>query len=83
MREVRIWTDDEELIVDTEDVGELETAMRFKAANIKAKADPELFTAVADSLSSMWNTASIAIEQANTATEVMKRLLDALAKTRR
>lgn len=44
----RIWTDDEEMIVDLNDVGELESAMRFKAEHIKAKADPQLFEAVAD-----------------------------------
>lgn len=63
MSSVRIWTDTEELIIDTEDVGELESAMRFKAENIRAKADPELFAAVADGLSRMWNVSANAIEQ--------------------
>ena len=58
----KIWTDDEELLVDTEDIEELESAMRFKAEHIRAKADPELFAAVAGILSSMWDTASKAID---------------------
>lgn len=46
---MRIWTDEESLEVshDTED---LIKAMRFKAKNIKAKADPELFEEVANHL---------------------------------
>lgn len=50
---MKIWTDDEYLEVDPNDVGELEAAMLFKAEHIKAKADPELFVAVADMLSRM------------------------------
>lgn len=56
-----IWTDDEFLAVDKNDVEELESAMRFKAEHIRAKADPELFVSVADRLSSVLDTASKAI----------------------
>lgn len=56
-----IWTDEEFLAVDMTDIGELVSAMRFKAEHIRAKADPELFVAVADSLSSVLDTASKAI----------------------
>ena len=56
-RESRIWTDNEELIVDLDDIGELESAMRFKAQNIKAKAESELFEAVADALDTLWQFA--------------------------
>ena len=55
---MKIWTDDECIEVDPNDVGELEAAMLFKAENIKAKADPELFAAVADMLSRLWDTAT-------------------------
>lgn len=55
---MKIWTDDEYIEVDPNDVGELEAAMRFKAENIKAKADPELFAAVAYMLSRLWDTAA-------------------------
>ena len=54
-RKAKIWTDKEELIVDLNDIGELECAMRFKAENIKAKADPQLFLAVADRMKEMWD----------------------------
>lgn len=54
---MKIWTDDECIEVDPNDVGELEAAMRFKAEHIKAKADPELFTAVADMLDELWDVA--------------------------
>ena len=40
---MRIWTDDEYIEVEPNDVGQLEAAMLFKAEHIKAKADPELF----------------------------------------
>lgn len=55
---MKIWTDDECIEVDPNDVGELEAAMLFKAEHIKAKADPELFAAVADMLSRLWDTAT-------------------------
>ena len=66
----KIWTDDEELLVDTKDIGDLESAMRFKAEHIRAKADPELFVAVADSLSSVLDTASKAINPVTNATSI-------------
>lgn len=49
-----IWTDEEFLAVDMTDIGELVSAMRFKAEHIRAKADPELFTAVADALKELF-----------------------------
>ena len=55
---MKIWTDDECIEVDPNDVGELEAAMLFKAEHIKAKADPELFAAVADMLSILWDSAT-------------------------
>ena len=55
---MKIWTDDECIEVDPNDVGELEAAMLFKAEHIKAKADPELFAAVADMLSSLRDSAT-------------------------
>ena len=55
---MKIWTDDECIEVDPNDVGGLEAAMRFKAEHIKAKADPELFVAVADMLSRLWDSAT-------------------------
>ena len=53
---MKIWTDDECIEVDPDDVGQLEAAMLFKAKHIKAKADPELFAAVADMLSRLWDS---------------------------
>ena len=55
---MKIWTDDEYIEVDHNDVGQLEAAMLFKAEHIKAKADPEMFSAVADMLSRLWDTAT-------------------------
>ena len=55
---MKIWTDDEYIEVDPNDVGQLEAAMLFKAEHIKAKADPEMFSAVADMLSRLWDTAT-------------------------
>ena len=55
---MKIWTDGECIEVDPNDVGELESAMLFKAEHIKAKADPELFAAVAYMLSRLWDTAT-------------------------
>lgn len=55
---MKIWTDDEYIEVDHNDVGQLEAAMLFKAEHIKAKADPEMFAAVADMLSRLWDTAT-------------------------
>ena len=55
---MKIWTDDECIEVDPNDVGKLEAAMLFKAEHIKAKAEPELFAAVADMLSRLWDTAT-------------------------
>ena len=55
---MRIWTDDEYIEVEPNDVGQLEAAMLFKAEHIKAKADPEMFSAVADMLSRLWDTAT-------------------------
>lgn len=55
---MKIWTDDECIEVDPNDVGQLEAAMRFKAEHIKAKADPEMFSAVADMLSRLWDSAT-------------------------
>ena len=54
---MKIWTDDECIEVEPNDVGQLEAAMLFKAEHIKAKADPELFTAVADMLDELWDVA--------------------------
>lgn len=53
---MKIWTDDECIEVDPNDVGQLEAAMLFKAEHIKAKADPELFAAVADMMSRLWDS---------------------------
>ena len=55
---MKIWTDDEYIEVDPNDVGQLEAAMLFKAEHIKAKADPGLFAAVAVMLSSLWDSAT-------------------------
>ena len=55
---MKICTDDEYIEVDPNDVGELEAAMLFKAEHIKAKADPELFAAVAEMLSCLWDSAT-------------------------
>ena len=55
---MKIWTEDEFIDVDPNDEGELEAAMLFKAEHIKAKADPELFAAVADMLSRLWDYAT-------------------------
>ena len=55
---MKIWTDDECIEVDPNDVGQLESAMRFKAEHIKAKADPELFAAVAYMLFRLWDSAT-------------------------
>ena len=55
---MRIWTDDEYIEVEPNDVCQLEAAMLFKAEHIKAKADPELFAAVADMLSRLWDSAA-------------------------
>ena len=55
---MKIWTDDECIEVDPNDVGQLEAAMLFKAEHIKAKADPEMLSAVADMLSRLWDTAT-------------------------
>ena len=55
---MKIWTDDEYIEVDPNDVGQLEAAMLFKAEHIKAKADQELFAAVADMMSRMWDYAT-------------------------
>ena len=55
---MKIWTDDEYIEVDHNDVGQLEAAMLFKAEHIKAKADPELFAAVADMMSRLWDYAT-------------------------
>ena len=54
MNEAKIWTDDEELIIALNDISELELAMRFKAEHIDAKAEPQLFEAVADALNDLW-----------------------------
>lgn len=53
---MKIWTDDEYIEVDPNDVGQLEAAMLFKAERVKAKADHELFSAVADMLSRLWDS---------------------------
>ncbi len=55
---MKIWTDEECIEVEPNDVGQLEAAMLFKAKHIKAKADPELFTAVADMLFRLWDSAT-------------------------
>ena len=59
---MKIWTDDECIEVDPNDVGQLEAAMLFKAEHIKAKADPEMFSAVADMLSRLWDSATKRVE---------------------
>ena len=59
---MRIWTDDEFIEVDPNDVGQLEAAMLFKAEHIKAKAAPELFAAVADTLSLLLDSAAKRVE---------------------
>ena len=51
---MKIWTDDECLETDGKNITELYACMLFKAKHIKAKADPELFEAVAKALS-QWN----------------------------
>ena len=58
MASMKICTDDEYIEVDPNDVGQLEAAMLFKAEHIKAKADPELFVAVAEMLSCLWDYAT-------------------------
>ena len=58
MASMKICTDDEYIEVDPNDVGQLEAAMLFKAEHIKAKADPELFAAVAEMLSCLWDSAT-------------------------
>ena len=58
MASMKICTDDEHIEVDPNDVGQLEAAMLFKAEHIKAKADPELFAAVAEMLSCLWDSAT-------------------------
>lgn len=55
---MKIWTDDEYIEVDPNDVGQLEAAMLFKAEHIKAKADPGLFSAVAYMLFRLWDSAT-------------------------
>lgn len=55
---MKIWTDDECIEVDPNDVGQLEAAMLFKAEHIKAKADPEVFAAVAYMLYRLWDSAT-------------------------
>lgn len=50
MREYFMSTNEETIVVDIDDVDSLIGAMRYKAAHIKAKADPEIFEAVADML---------------------------------
>ena len=50
--------DHEYIEVEPNDVAQLESAMLFKAEHIKAKADPELFAAVADMLSRLWDSAT-------------------------
>lgn len=59
---MKIWTNDEYIEVDPNDVSQLEAAMLFKAEHIKAKADPEMFSAVADMLSRLWDTATKRVE---------------------
>lgn len=58
MASMKIYTDDEYIEVDPNNVGQLEAAMLFKAEHIKAKADPELFVAVAEMLSRLWDSAT-------------------------
>ena len=55
---MKIWTDEECIEVEPDDVGQLEAAMLFKAEHIKAKAEPEMFSAVADMLSRLWDSAT-------------------------
>ena len=55
---MKIWTDDECIEVDPDNVGELEAAMLFKAKHIKAKADPDLFSAIAFMLEKLWDNAT-------------------------
>ena len=59
---MKIWTDDECIEVEPNDVGQLEAAMLFKAEHIKAKADPEMFSAVACMLFRLWDTATKRVE---------------------
>lgn len=54
----RIFTDTEEVLIDITNPNELIAAMRFKARNIKAKAAPKLFDAVADELAKNKKTTS-------------------------
>ena len=54
---MKIWTEHEMVEIDPNDIGQLEYAMRFKAAHIRAKADPELFVAVAEALKNLWDAA--------------------------
>lgn len=46
-------TDNETIAVNVDDNESLVKAMRFKAEHIKAKADPEIFEAVADTLETL------------------------------
>ena len=62
MASMKICTDDEYIEVDPNDVGQLEAAMLFKAEHIEAKADPELFVAVAEMLSCLWDSATKRID---------------------
>ena len=59
---MKIWTDNECIEVDPNDVGGLEAAMLFKAEHIKAKADPELFAAVAYMLFRLWDSATKCVD---------------------
>lgn len=50
MREYFMSTDEETIVVDIDDMDSLIGAMRYKATHIKAKADPDIFSAVANAL---------------------------------
>lgn len=47
---MRVWIGEEVVLNDPNDIDGLIQAMRFKARNIKAKADPEIFETAADYL---------------------------------
>ena len=56
---MRIWTDDKCIEIDQNDIGDLIFSTRFKSEHIKAKADPELFSVVADALEELWDAAML------------------------
>lgn len=56
---MRIWTDNKCIEIEQNDIGDLIFSMRFKSEHIKAKADSELFSVVADALEELWDAAML------------------------